>query len=231
MATTRQGKRKDQDCSFCGRRPDRVEQMFSRRGVRICAACVGAFASILEADRANHPARAHATLVSFGEPVAVLLRSPVLVLIDPLALGLARDRLQALANATERTRRARIGALSTTLRIGQHEIERFTPGLYDIGSRDIVPARGQGPGIVDVDSGAIVVTGLDCVPALARALTWERYDALLTSKDGDVTAERLVREMQGPRFALLKGGGSLPFAGDGTYRFRRGAPKRRRDAG
>jgi hypothetical protein len=205
--------------------------MFSRRGVRICEVCVGALASIFDADRAHQPAPAHATRVSLGDPVSVLLRSPVLVLIDPLALGLARDLLQTLAHVPERARRARITALSTTLRIGQHEIPGFTPGLYDIGSRDIVPARGNDPGIVDVDSGAIVVTDLHSVPALARALTWERYDALLTSKDGDVAAERLVREMAGPRFALLKGGASLPFAGDGAYRLRRGAPKRREGTG
>src|SRR5262249_17821596 len=40
----------DQRCSFCGKRPDEVEQIFGKASVRICDICVAEFHSALEKD-------------------------------------------------------------------------------------------------------------------------------------------------------------------------------------
>ena len=141
-----------------------------------------------------------------------------------------REALMAVAVVPLPGRAARVSALRTTLRIGVHTIQAFEPGMYWIGARDIVPAaddRAARGGVVDVDSGAIVVTDLDALPSVAKALTWERYDALF-GPTGDAKLADLLREL-GPRFAILFGDASRPFAGDGSYRLAPGAPASHND--
>ena len=146
------------------------------------------------------------------------------MLIDPLALDLLRDPLQALSSLCEAHQIERLGQLSTTLRIGVREIDGFTPGSYRLGPADVEPARRKGPDVVDVDSGAIVVTGLDSLPAVAKVLTWERYEALLGVQS--VKTARWFAKVLGPRFAILQADADRPFSGDGAYRLARRAPTR-----
>jgi hypothetical protein len=153
-------------------------------------------------------------------PVEIQATSRWLVLIDPLALDLARAPLMALATQPETTQRERLAALSAPLRIGVHEIQGFTPGRYRVDRDDIEPTPGKGADIVDVDSGAIVVTGLDCLAKLASVLTWERYDASLRA-NGAAMARQLQAEMGEARFAILSSDANTRFAGDGAYRLRR----------
>jgi hypothetical protein len=219
---------KGETCTFCGRRPDQIDQMFMSRKrpvARICDVCIGKLAPAVEADRAKRAeAERQLVPVSAGEPLSVFLQSRFLVLIDPLALDLLRDPLQALPSLCEAHQIERLGQLTTTLRIGVREIDGFTPGSYRLGPGDIVPARGKGRDVVDVDSGAIVVTGLDSLPAVAKALTRERYDALLGLEA--VTAARWLAKVVGPRFAVLRADADRPFSGDGSYRLARQAPTR-----
>jgi hypothetical protein len=158
------------------------------------------------------------------QPTAVAVdlevTSPWLVLIDPLALDLSQRALQALEELPETAQRQRLAAASPHLRIGVHEIDGFTPGRYRIDADDLVPTAEQGSDIVDVDSGAIVMTGLDRLPKLAAVLTWERYDASLRA-NGEAVLRQVRAALGGPRFALLSGDASRPFAGDGAYRLRR----------
>ena len=112
---------------------------------------------------------------------------------EQMFLDLLRDQLQALSSLCEAHQIERLGQLTTTLRIGVHEIDRFTPGSYSLGPGDIEPARRKGRDVVDVDSGAIVVTGLDSLPAVAKVLTSERYDALLGVESAE-TARWLAKD-------------------------------------
>jgi hypothetical protein len=42
---------KGQECSFCGRLPDQIEQMIAKRGVRICDVCVRELGEMLSTGR------------------------------------------------------------------------------------------------------------------------------------------------------------------------------------
>lgn len=42
---------KGQECSFCGRLPDQIEQMIAKRGVRICDICVREVGKMMSAGR------------------------------------------------------------------------------------------------------------------------------------------------------------------------------------
>lgn len=216
---------KGETCSFCGRRPDQIDQMFigRRRPIaRICDVCVGRLTPAADAVRARSAdLQRQESPVSAGEPLVLLLQSRFVVLVDPLTLDLLRDPLQALSSLCETHQIERLEQLTTTLRIGVREIEGFAPGLYRVGPGDIEPARHKGRDIVDVDSGAIVVTGLDSLPAVAKDLTWERYNALL-----GVEAARTARwfaKVLGSRFAILQADADRPFSGDGAYRLARRA--------
>jgi hypothetical protein len=148
------------------------------------------------------------------------LTSRWLVLVDPLALDLAQAGLRGLAGLPEGTQRERLAAVSPNLRIGLHEITGFVPGRYRIDPDDLVPATGNGADVVDVDSGAVVVTGLDQLANVASALPWERYDATLRP-GGEAVLRQIQAEMGGARFAILHGDAARSFAGDGAYRLRR----------
>jgi hypothetical protein len=215
-------------CSFCRRRPDQVSQMFhSRRdGAKVCEVCVGkmtAFLGAERAQRARHDA-AHGLLLTSGEPAAVYLESPVLVLIDPVVLHRHRGQLRELAGAPERVRLRRLAAIGGSLRIGVRRIPRFMRGFHVVGPEDVVPARGRERDIADVRSGAVIVTDLAALPALAAVLTQERYDRLRADRAAE--AERLSRDLGYARLLVLQAAQDGPFAGDGAYRLRPGAPEK-----
>lgn len=219
---------KGETCSFCGRRPDQIDQMFMGRRrpiARICDVCIGRLTPAVDAVHGRRADMQRPEIpVSAGEPLSLFLQSRFLVLVDPLALDRLRDPLQALSSLCEAHQIERLGQLTTTLRIGMREIDGFTPGSYRLGPGDIQPARRKGRDVVDVDSGAIVVTGLDSLPAVAKTLTWKRYDALL-GVEADATA-RFLAKVVGPRFAVLQADADRPFSGDGSYRLARRAPTR-----
>jgi hypothetical protein len=216
-------------CSFCGRRPDQVdEQMFlaPKNAARICHVCVDEFALLRTRYREKRDATQQRLLntVSSDEPVRLILRSRFLVLLDLATFDQERSALQAMAGLDEGTRRRALDALAPTLRIGVREMAAFAPGLFRLGPADVEPARGRARDIVRVESGAVVVTDLEALPAVAKALTRKRYDALAGNTDRGATALRLWKAFGGPRFAVLQGRPRRAFSGHGSFRLRPGAP-------
>jgi hypothetical protein len=216
-------------CSFCGRRPDQIdEQMFVARknAARVCDACVDRFAGLrarYRQERDEHQQRLLNT-VSLGGPVRLILRSPLLVLLDLATFEAERTALASMAPLDHDSRREALAALARSRRIGVREIEPFAPGLYRVAPADLEPARRPGRDVVDVESGAVVVADLDALPAVAKALTRTRYEALRGNTDQGATASRLWKAFDGPRFAVLPGRPRRPFTGHGRFQLRGGAP-------
>jgi hypothetical protein len=166
--------------------------------------------------------------ISFdGKPVELQLSCPYVALIDPMALDGFRDELQELEGHTPAEQRALLAAMTPPLRIGIHEIGSFRPGVYRVALRDFASAKGHDddPGIVDIDSGTMVLADLAHLAALARAFTWDRYDLALQAPPEDDTIFREIEaEVGGQFFALLMGTAGTPFDGDGAFRLRAASP-------
>jgi hypothetical protein len=216
-------------CSFCGRRPDHlVEQMFiaKENAARVCHVCVDNFAALRAKHRKERDEQQERLLntVSADGPVRLILRSRFLVLLDLATFDREREALRAMAGMDDDARRRALGALTPARRIGMRELASFTPGLYRVEPADLEPAQGRARDILRVESGAIVLTDLEALPALAKALTRQRYDALAGNTDRGVTAQRLWKAFGGPRFAVLRGRPRRSFSGHGSFRLRTGAP-------
>lgn len=216
-------------CSFCGRRPDQVdEQMFlaPKNAARICHVCVDGFTSQRTKYREARDGQQERLLntVSQRDAVRLLLRSRFLVLLDLATFHRHRAALQGLAGLEEPGRRSALNALTPARGIVVRELAAFTPGLYRVRPADLQPARGLARDIVEVESGAVVLADLETLPAVADALTQERYDALAGNTDRGATALQLWQAFAGPRFAVLRGGPRRAFSGHGKFRLRSGAP-------
>jgi hypothetical protein len=162
--------------------------------------------------------------VSFdGSPVRMYLSSPFLVLVDPLTLCGLTPELLRLRSLPLTDRPAALTRLSTTLRIGVHEVQDFRAGTIELRPADLERAAGSGSDsrVVDVDSGSIVFVDLAYLPDVAAAFTWERYDRALRAPRDDFSAfTAMLPNPQRPAFALLSGTVGTAFAGDGTYRLK-----------
>jgi hypothetical protein len=216
-------------CSFCGRRPDQmVEQMFvaKRNAARVCDQCVDDFGTLRTKYRRALDAQQERLLntVSRRDPVRFVVRSRFLVLLDFSTFDVHREALAAMAPLDETGRRRALDSLTPSRRIGVRVFTPFTPGLYRVRPADMEAAAGQGRDLVAVESGAIVLVDLDALPAVAGALTRERYDALTGNTDRGTTALQLWKDFGGPRFAVLQGGPRRAFSGQGRFRLRPGAP-------
>jgi len=168
--------------------------------------------------------------ISFdGRPVERQLVSAEIVLIDPLALDGLSTELQHVAAVPATERFQLLRKLPTALRIGAHLVPEFRPGAYAIGLDDFEPTgagSADDAGVVDVDTGTLVVIDLAYLRRVARALSWDRYDALLQSPINDDSALReLISDVGGPFFALIGASATAAFDGDGEFRFRSGAPR------
>jgi len=157
-----------------------------------------------------------------GGAVRLELQSPRLVLIDPLALDGLRDELQAVSAAPPAEQPGMLRALAAQgLRIGLEELAAFQPGAHqlDLDSFQQADARDPHPGVFETDTGTVVVIDLAALAAVARTLTWDRYDQLLQSPLGDDS--RLIAinaDVGGPRFAIVSADATRPFSGDGAFR-------------
>jgi hypothetical protein len=81
--------------------------------------------------------------------------------------------------------------------------------------------------VFGVDSGTVVVIDIAALEKVARALTWDRYDALLQSPPGDDSAlEALNREVGGPWFAIVLADAGAAFSGDGAFALRAASLRR-----
>jgi hypothetical protein len=157
-----------------------------------------------------------------GRPVHFQLQSDHVVLIDPLALdGLS----QQLANAGELPESERFSKLQALgehgLRIGVQAIVGAAPGMYQIGldSFEAADASDTDPAVFDIDTGTVIVIDGSALSAVARALTWDRYDALLQAPvDDDSILREINHEVGGPRFAIVSADAESPFSGDGAFR-------------
>jgi hypothetical protein len=163
-----------------------------------------------------------------GSPVEFEAPSGYVVLIDPLALDALAAEIAALAGQPLEARLRALAAMPGFLQVGVQPIPPGTGHHVEV-TLDDFEAVGEmtGPGIVDVDSGAMIVADLDGLPRLASVLTWDRYDWLLQAPLGDTSRERdMTADTGGPSFALFSGEAGRAFAGDGAYRFRPGCPRR-----
>jgi hypothetical protein len=162
-----------------------------------------------------------------GRPVLLRLESNHIVLIDPLALDGLSTQLVEIAALPLEEQFSRLAALSQHgLRIGVHTTNA-SPGTYEIGldAFEACESTDVGAGIFDIDSGTVVLTDLAALGSVARAFTWDRYDALLQAPLGDFSIlEELNAAVGGPRFAIVSGDSGTPFTGDGSFRLRLGIP-------
>jgi hypothetical protein len=165
-----------------------------------------------------------------GQPARLTLRSGRLLCIDPLALDGLRDQLTELAQVTPSEQQEVVLALGAQgLKVGLLDIPSFQPGTFelDVESFEGVDPGGADPSVFEVDSGAVVVIDVAALDAVARTLTWNRYDALLQTAPGDDSAlEALNRDVGGPWFAILSADANSSFSGDGAFRLRHASVRR-----
>jgi hypothetical protein len=157
-----------------------------------------------------------------GRPVRFQLESGHVVLIDPLALDGLSEQLAQIGQLPESERFSKLQALGEHgSRIGVQTVGGAAPGMNQIGleSFEAADARDSDPGVFDIDTGTVIVIDGGALSAVARALTWDRYDALLqgSGEDDPILAE-LNRETGGPRFAIVSADAESPFSGDGAFR-------------
>jgi hypothetical protein len=162
--------------------------------------------------------------VSASGAVRFVLRSRVLVLLDYSAFDVHREALAAMGPLDEAARRRALDALTPAHAIRVRELAAFTPGLHRVRPADMEPADRRARDVVAVESGAVVLVDLETLPAVAAALTRERYDALSGNTDRGATALQLWERLGGPRFAVLQGRPRRAFSGRGRFRLRSGAP-------
>lgn len=163
------------------------------------------------------------------EPAELQLNSSCVVLIDPLALDGLRDELMQIGEAPVEQQRGLLQKLWSALRIGLHDVADFRPGLYRVARSDFEKTEDKDkPGVVEIDSGTVILADLSCLARLAQVLTWERYDEALQAPIGDNSRLEAIRaEVGGPFFVWISGDASTPFSGDGAFRLLPHAPQRR----
>jgi hypothetical protein len=159
-----------------------------------------------------------------GERARLDLESTQVVLIDPMALdGLSRQ-LAEIGDGPASDQASKLAALGDFgLRIGLQQVPATGPGTYEIGPDSFEPADPDAtdPSVFDTDSAAVVVIDLAALAAVARVLTWDRYDDLLGD---DSVLEEINAEVGGPRFAIVSAHGASSFTGDGAFRLRADMP-------
>ena len=146
-------------------------------------------------------------------------------MIDPLALDGLSEELAKFGELPQSEQLSRLGALGEHgLRIGVHDLGAGgVPGIYQLSleSFEAVDANPADPGVFDVDTGTVIVIDLVALSAVARALTWDRYEAFLQAPaDDDSILAEINSEVGGPRFAIVMADAGSPFNGDGAFRLR-----------
>ena len=159
-----------------------------------------------------------------GRAARIQLESRYVVLIDPLALDGLSDQLAQIGALPVSQQLPELQALAEHgLRIGVQEVEIAGPGLYQVGldSFEAAGAAQSDPGVFDIDTGTVILIDLHALSAVARAFTWDRYDALLQAPpDDDSMLAAINDEVGGPRFAIVSADADSPFTGDGAFRLR-----------
>jgi hypothetical protein len=158
-----------------------------------------------------------------GRPVRVRLESGHIVLIDPLALDGLSAQLVEVGTLPVAEQFSKLQALGQEgLRIGVRTLEPATPGTYEI-SLDSFEAvdddDDSDPSVFETDTGAVIIIDGGALSAVARTLTWDRYDALLqVPLADDSLLTEVVQEVGGPRFAIVSADAGRSFSGDGAFR-------------
>jgi hypothetical protein len=159
---------------------------------------------------------------SDGRPVRFRLESDHVVLIDPLALDGLSQELAEVGKLPASEQRSRLQALGKQgLRIGVHAVA--VPGVYQIGvdSFEAAAAGETDPAVFDVDTGTVIVIDGGALSAVARTLTWDRYDAFLRAPVNDDSILLTInQEVGGPRFAIVSADAGSSFSGDGAFRLK-----------
>jgi hypothetical protein len=157
-----------------------------------------------------------------GRPVRFQLQSNPVVLIDPIALDGLSSQLAEAGEMPDSERFSKLQALADHgLRIGVQALVGAAPGIYEIGldSFEAAEASDTDPSVFDIDTGTVIVIDGGALSAVARALTWDRYDVLLqTPVADDSILTEINGEVGGPRFAIVSADAESPFSGDGAFR-------------
>ena len=155
-----------------------------------------------------------------GSPVTLRTDSRYVVAIDPLALDGLANQFADLITASETEQLGRLKAFGHFgLRIGVQDVGGS--GTFRFSNQSFESSHAEDdPAVFDVDSGSVVLVDLPALGAVARSLTWDRFNQLLQSDD-DSIVDAVNREVGGePRFVILFGNADTPFEGDGSYRLR-----------
>ena len=165
-----------------------------------------------------------------GQPVRFSLLSSRILLIDPLALDGLSAELGQLSQASPDKQHEMAGALGARgLRIGVVDLKDFQAGTFELGleSFESVDPSAADPTVFQLDSGTVVVIDMAALEAVARTLTWDRYDTLLQAPpNDDAPLQALIQDVGGEWFAILAGNADAALSGDGAYRLRADALRR-----
>lgn len=159
-----------------------------------------------------------------GSSCRFQLESGHVVLIDPLALDGLSQQLAEVGELPESERSSKLQALGEHgLRIGVQAVSGAAPGMYqiDLDAFEAADASNTDPAVFDIETGTVIVIDGGALSAVARALTWERYDALLQAPVDDLSIlTEINKEVGGPRFAIVSADAASPFSGDGAFRLK-----------
>lgn len=159
-----------------------------------------------------------------GRPVRFQLESGHVVLIDPLALDGLSEQLAQVGDLPAGEQFSKLRALGEEgLRIGVQLVGNAAPGTYEISldSFEAADDSDTDPAVFDIDTGTVIVIDGGALSAVARAFTWDRYDALLQApvEDHSILTE-INQEVGGPRFAIVSADAERAFSGDGAFRLK-----------
>jgi hypothetical protein len=119
-----------------------------------------------------------------------------------------------------------IGPYAEPLHIGIYEIPDYSPGIYQFGARDLLSAdpTDRSSGVVDVDTGELVLVDFSHLSSVAENLTWDKYDLHLQAPLDDFSIIlSIIEKVGGPYFAMIGADPDSEFDGDGSYKMKPGA--------
>ncbi len=165
--------------------------------------------------------------VSSGDQnIEISMDSKYLVLIDMLVLDGLSEQLMAIPDPKTTDPVEFIAPLAEPLHIGVHELPDFTPGTYQFSARDLIHAdpSDRSSGVVDVDTGELVLVDFAHLSSVAKNLTWDKYDLHLQAPlDDNSIIETIIEKVGGAYFGMIGADVDSEFDGDGSYKMKPGA--------
>jgi hypothetical protein len=165
--------------------------------------------------------------ISSGDQnIEIKMDSKYLVLIDLLVLDGLSEQLSAISDPTTTDPFEFIAPLAEPLHIGVYEIPEFTPGIYQFSANDLTKANpgDRSSGVVDIDTGELVLVDFGHLSSVAQNLTWDKYDLHLQAPlDDNSIIVSIIEKVGGPYFGMIGADPDSDFDGDGSYKMKPGA--------